>query len=188
MIKMESIDSLTEMGDNRESFVRDSDLENMAKALDQVRDLMQGRREAPTEEMHINLNEKIKFRLTERGKYIWYHQHDRLNEKYGKTVIQPSLPEIDADGYTELQLWQFIQLFGPYTGMTSENYIEPLEVVFEPNRKKYKQGITVKELYEYCRKHGAEDYTIVLEDENLARAELQKEDISFSDREEEVIV
>lgn len=72
--------------------------------------------------MTINLNDKVKVKLTDHGKDIYYHQYDELNEKlkpYGCKFLEPRMPDVDADGYTTFQLWQLMNLYGPHIHMTS---------------------------------------------------------------------
>ena len=49
----------------------------------------------------VNLNDYILARLTLRGELIYEARHG-------------SAPEKDADGYTQLQLWEFINTFGTF--------------------------------------------------------------------------
>lgn len=90
----------------------------------------------PSAAVHINLNDTVKFKLTDRGKDIYYHQYDELNERIvkrgGRRPIEPAMPKVDSEGYTKMQLWCFIELFGPHTGWGMENYIEHLEIILEP--------------------------------------------------------
>lgn len=86
---------------------------------------------AQPEPIRINLNEPIKVKLTEWGKEIYYHQYDRINQNAGRKICEPRFPKEDENGYTEFQLWCFIELYGEYTGMTLPNVIKPLEIVYE---------------------------------------------------------
>ena len=79
----------------------------------------------------INLNDRIKVKLTDLGKDIYYHRFDCLNEHFGREICKPSYPKEDEDGYTSFQLWHFIELYGGYIGMTKPNVIEPLDIVLE---------------------------------------------------------
>lgn len=81
--------------------------------------------------VRINLNEHIKVKLNDYGKEIWYHQFDALNESVGRTLIKPSFPETDADGYTTMQLHEFMHLYGVYATVGAQSFIEPLEIVYE---------------------------------------------------------
>lgn len=81
--------------------------------------------------MRLNLNETIKVKLTDLGKDIYYHQYDRINAFAGKEICKPSYPKVDDDGYTEFQLWCFIELYGEHIGMARKNVICPNEIVFD---------------------------------------------------------
>ena len=90
--------------------------------------------EAPSTEpepIRINLNEPIKVKLTDWGKEIYYHQHDRANQIAGREICKPKFPKEDENGYTEFQLFRFMELYGEHMGMTLPNVIEPLEIVYE---------------------------------------------------------
>ena len=86
---------------------------------------------AQPEPIRINLNEPIKVKLTDWGKEIYYHQYDRTNQIAGTEICKPRFPKEDENGYTEFQLWCFIELYGEHIGMTMPNVIEPLEIVYE---------------------------------------------------------
>lgn len=86
---------------------------------------------AQPELIRINLNEPIKVKLTDWGKEIYYHQYDRTNQIAGREICKPRFPREDENGYTEFQLWCFIELYGMHIGMTLPNVIEPLEIVYE---------------------------------------------------------
>ena len=86
---------------------------------------------AKPEPIRINLNEPIKVKLTDWGKEIYYHQYDRTNQIAGRKICKPKFPKEDENGYTEFQLWCFIELYGEHMGMTLPNVIEPLEIVYE---------------------------------------------------------
>ena len=78
----------------------------------------------------INLNETIKVKLTPYGAEIYYKQFDELNKKYEREICKPQMPQIDKEGYTEFQLWHFIELYGQHIGMCKPNVIEPLDIVY----------------------------------------------------------
>ena len=82
-------------------------------------------------EIRINLNEHVKVKLTDHGKDIYYHRYDKLAEMWPRNkCFEPHYPKVDEDGYTEFQLWEFIELYGPYIGMAKKNVIEPLEIIY----------------------------------------------------------
>ena len=83
----------------------------------------------------INLNETIKVKLTPYGAEIYYKQFDELNKQCGREICKPHMPRIDKDGYTEFQLWHFIELYGQHIGMCKLNVIEPLDIVYCGNGK-----------------------------------------------------
>ena len=84
--------------------------------------------EKPTK---INLNDRIKVKLTPLGAEIYYHQYDDIHKDYPKMKkhLQSSLPKVDENGYTEFQLHHFISLYGEHIGMCKKNVIEPLDIV-----------------------------------------------------------
>ena len=86
---------------------------------------------AQPEPIRINLNDPIKVKLTDWGKEIYYHQYDKTNQIAGREICKPKFPKEDENGYTEFQLWCFIELYGEHMGMTLPNVIEPLEIVYE---------------------------------------------------------
>ncbi len=77
----------------------------------------------------FNVNDKVKIKLSELGKAIYYHQYDDLNKQHGRVVITPRYPQVDEHGYSEMQLWCIMQLFGQYITMTGtvENNTLPFE-------------------------------------------------------------
>lgn len=86
---------------------------------------------AQPEHIRINLNEPIKVKLTDWGKEIYYHRYDRANQIAGREICKPKFPKEDENGYTEFQLWCFMELYGEHMGMTLPNVIKPLEIVYE---------------------------------------------------------
>ena len=85
----------------------------------------------------INLNETIKVKLTPYGAEIYYKQFDEVNKQCGREICKPKMPRIDKDGYTEFQLWHFIELYGQHIGMCKLNVIEPLDIVYCGNDKRH---------------------------------------------------
>ena len=77
----------------------------------------------------INLNDTIKVKLTPYGAEIYYKQFNKLNKQYEKEICKPHMPQIDKDGYTEFQLWHFIELYGEHIGMCKPNVIDPIEII-----------------------------------------------------------
>lgn len=100
-------------------------------ALVEIKDCIEALPSAQPEPIRINLNETIKVKLTDLGKKIYYHQHDRTNQIAGIKICEPKFPKEDENGYTEIQLWVFIELYGEHIGMTLPNVIKPNEIVYE---------------------------------------------------------
>lgn len=114
---------------NREKLCQEA--ETCRETTDAFVELIQSQ---PNAEVGINLNEVVKFKLTDHGRDIFYHRFDKVNatiRKCGGKLIEPDMPKVDADGYTRMQLWEFMELFGPHTGMTMKNYVDPLEIIYE---------------------------------------------------------
>ena len=82
------------------------------------------------DEIKININDFIKVKLTKLGKEIYYHRVDGVNEKYGRKVFKPRYPKEDENGYTDFQLWDFMQLYGPHMGVGYPNVIDPIEIIY----------------------------------------------------------
>lgn len=72
----------------------------------------------------FNINYIIKVKLTDLGKDIFYHQHDEFNKRHGSEVIKPRFPEVDEDGFTKFQLWEFMQIYGPHISIVGNPFIE----------------------------------------------------------------
>lgn len=84
--------------------------------------------------IEINLNETVHVKLTDFGKDIYYHQFDELYKalkRRGISPIQPTMPQVDADGFTSMQLWRFIELYGSHIGMAKPNVIEPFNIYYD---------------------------------------------------------
>lgn len=65
----------------------------------------------------FNVNDYVKVKLTEKGKYIYYHQFDDMNEeilKMGGKPLNPIELKYDDEGYVELQMWHFMEIFGKH--------------------------------------------------------------------------
>lgn len=82
----------------------------------------------------FNINDNIKVKLTPLGAQIYYHQYDGLIKVMGENnngFIKPSMPEIDKNGFTEFQLWRFIEIYRDYFHMTAPQIIEGNNIYFE---------------------------------------------------------
>jgi len=86
--------------------------------------------------MKINLNDKIKVKLTQHGQDIYYQQYSELNNFYHKEISEPRYAQKDSDGYSTFQLWNFINTFGSYIGMGKDNVISPVELIYDESNSK----------------------------------------------------
>lgn len=86
-------------------------------------------------EVKLNLNDMVKFKLTDKGKQVWYERYDeiiRMVESHGIfTKIVPEMPKVDEDGYTTCQLHEFMWTFGKCMTVGLDNVIDPLDLIFE---------------------------------------------------------
>ena len=112
---------------------KDDEIADLRKELKESKDyITQLKHDLETKDniQKINLNEIVKVKLTPYGAEIYYKQFDELNKQYGREICKPHMPRIDKDGYTEFQLWHFIELYGQHIGMCKPNVIEPLDIVY----------------------------------------------------------
>lgn len=70
----------------------------------------------------MNLNEKVWIRVTPRGKTIWDEYEKRWADML--TIEPRPLPPVDADGWSEWQLWEVMKTFGQYMVMGLDPPIE----------------------------------------------------------------
>lgn len=80
----------------------------------------------------ININNKIQVKLTDFGKSILDEEVYRLKQASG--VPDNYTPyETDDNGYTEFQLWQFINIFSDYLYNGAIQVIENNDMLVEVN-------------------------------------------------------
>lgn len=80
----------------------------------------------------LNWNTKVKVKLTDYGKDLYFHQFDHLI-KQGAS-ISPVYPEEDENGFTSFRLWVFINLYGPYIHMAGKPVVEDLNFYIPENK------------------------------------------------------
>lgn len=83
--------------------------------------------------MKVNLNDRIKVKLTDYGKSIHFKFYALVMKNIKLTTIKAikCFPEIDKEGYTYYQLWEFMHIFGKHLYNGSEQVIEKNEIVFD---------------------------------------------------------
>lgn len=65
----------------------------------------------------FNVNNYVFFKPTEKGIEILRKKHDDLNERlkdYGNEYITEFKLDIDENGYCCMQMWTFMETFGPH--------------------------------------------------------------------------
>lgn len=84
--------------------------------------------------MKLNMNDIVKVKLTSYGVDVFYHQFDEVNKHIkscGGKPLEPLMPRIDKDGFTEFQLWYFIELYGAHIGMCKKNVVSDISIYID---------------------------------------------------------
>lgn len=81
--------------------------------------------------LKININDKVRVRLTEYGRQCLAENYAKLSMDSGAPLSMPN-KKPDADGWTEWQLWHLMQEFGQHIAMG-------LPVPFEANEMQIQQ-------------------------------------------------
>ena len=79
----------------------------------------------------LNLNSTIGFRLNDRGKDIYYHKYDELNEyivSRGGEPLERRYPDVDENGISWFQLWQFMNIFRNHIGLGKLEFWKELSI------------------------------------------------------------
>ena len=76
----------------------------------------------------LNLNCIVKVKLTDHGKDIFYHRYDELNKASGRIIITPRFPDVDSEGFSQFQLWDFMQVYGKHMMLAAPEVIKPLNI------------------------------------------------------------
>ena len=79
----------------------------------------------------LNLNSTIGFRLNDRGKDIYYYKDDKLNEyivSRGGKPLERQYPDVDENGISWFQLWQFMDIFGNHMGLGKPEFWKELSI------------------------------------------------------------
>lgn len=109
---------------------REQDSTDMIMELKQrISELESKETEKPTK---LNLNDQVKVKLTPLGAEIYYNRYDFLKSSIraiGGVCAEPKMPKIDEDGYTEMTMWQFIELYGKDIGKINREVINPLDII-----------------------------------------------------------
>lgn len=79
----------------------------------------------------INLNNQIYVKLTKVGEEIYYDYIKKINDYYGREIIDKYTPDYEDGGLAKFQLWEFMNIYGNYISMGFPNVIEPLDIYVE---------------------------------------------------------
>lgn len=82
--------------------------------------------------VRISLNDRIKVKLTKRGLDIFRERNRELSERLmsaGVLLSGIGDPVTDEDGYSYMQLWQFIQIYGSHISSTEAPVIMPASFI-----------------------------------------------------------
>lgn len=82
-------------------------------------------------EVRINLNEYVRFKLTDAGLAIYRHQFDDAISLYPQIKTKLLKPRLDSEGYASMQLHRFMSVFGPHLTLGEPAPIERLEIVYD---------------------------------------------------------
>ena len=66
-----------------------------------------------SDEYSVSLNSAVKIQMTDRGRAI---HRSHWEARFATNGIEYTPLIEDADGYAQLQLWQVMQIFGPFVG------------------------------------------------------------------------
>lgn len=95
-------------------------------ALDIIKEVKGESEEGKKVTVSIDLNDFVKVKLTPDAVKIYYNYMNEVNVKYDRGIIKNCMPEIDSEGYTVFQLWQFMNIFGEHMTAGSDPVIMPL--------------------------------------------------------------
>ena len=87
----------------------------------------------------INLNDRIKVKLTAHGQEVYRSRWEELNRMAGRVVVFPHYAQVDKEGYTSFQLWDFMETFGEHIGMAKTNVIDPINIYLAEEKEKVKK-------------------------------------------------
>lgn len=81
--------------------------------------------------IRINLNDFVRFKLTDRGREIFQHHLDDAL-KYLPDVDRSKLEQAtDFNGYKKMQLHRFMNIFGPYLMNGAPVPVENVEIIYD---------------------------------------------------------
>lgn len=86
----------------------------------------------------LNWNTKVKVKLTDYGKDIYFHQYDCLIEKGLKFARE--YPPVDDEGFTKFQLWSFMSIYGSHIGIGLPKIVEDLNFYIQDSEMGWEEN------------------------------------------------
>ena len=96
--------------------------DKLAEALQELKD--------SSKLISFNVNDFVKVKPTEKGKEIIDAEYEFMRNRFPDLNLKP-IYIIDKDGYLRIQLWHFMNLFGPHFANGGPLLIEDNEILFE---------------------------------------------------------
>jgi len=79
--------------------------------------------------LYLNLNENIKVKINDRGYQYLAEQNNKIMTSLPHNRLAKNADDFrrkaDKEGYTKMQMWRFIELFGPVTIIGFQTYYDP---------------------------------------------------------------
>lgn len=72
----------------------------------------------------FNLNNKVRVKLTDRGRAALEADHATFWASNGRPAMPYTAPKEDADGWSEWQLWSLMSALGNHVGLGFDNAME----------------------------------------------------------------
>ena len=75
----------------------------------------------------FNINEFVKVKLTQKGKLVYLEHQIEIQKRFNRDRIKIDVPlnvEVDDEGFSSFQLWEFMNIFGSHMYCGSEPVIE----------------------------------------------------------------
>lgn len=75
----------------------------------------------------FNINEFIKVKLSQKGKLVYSEHQIEIQKRFNRDKIKIDVPlnvEVNSEGFTEFQLWRFMEIFGSHMYCGAEPIIE----------------------------------------------------------------
>lgn len=88
----------------------------------------------------FNINENVRVRLKDRGHAILKARHDDLLRRWPQASDYVP-PKVDADGWSQFQLWSLMEIFGPHMFLGGDPPFETTIEFKSPDEIRLKIGL-----------------------------------------------